>query len=288
MKRIYRITAFLLIVALLFLLGSCSDRGRLAAPQDGEVQIAFLDVGQADCAVIRTKNAVIVIDTGCERSAGNELLSYLGRLGIEKIDLLILTHPHEDHIGGAAALLGAYRVERCLMPELLEDTTAFRGCLDALEAEACTVTRAVSGVLCEYDGMLVEVLSPTKEFYSSLNDAGAVIRIGYGEHSFLFMADASGNVEAELLEAYSADVLRADILKVAHHGSASSTSAAFLFAVMPQYAVISCAADNEYGFPHADVLSRLAAVEATVYRTDTAGTVMFSAKDGTVSVIEED
>lgn len=282
--KLHRATALLLLATLLLLSCSCGrGRGRIEAPGEGEAQITFLNVGQADCAVIRTADAVIVVDTGCEASDGAELLTYLENTDIERIDLLVLTHPHEDHIGGASALLREYVVGECLMTDLVDNSVVFRKTLDALKAEGCKVTRAFNDVLREYGALSVEVLSPTKEFYSTVNDAGAVIRVRFGDKAMLFMADVSQTVEKELLQLCPED-LDVDILKVAHHGSASSTSPEFLAAVTPQYAVISCGVGNEYELPHVDVLLRLARVGASVHRTDTEGTATFLVKDGEISV----
>lgn len=279
-----RTTVFLLIIAILFLFCSCGGSAE-ELPEEGEVHITFLDVGQADCALIRTSDAVVVVDTGDVSTDGAELLAHLRRLNIEKIDLLILTHPHEDHIGGAPSLLREHEVAECLMPDLLENSAIFRETLSALKDENCVVTRAEAEVLREYGNLSVEVLSPTKEFYSTINDAGAVIRVKFGEFAFLFMGDVSGTVEEELVALYP-DALRADILKVAHHGSALSTSRAFLSAVAPQHAVISCAAGNEYGVPHPDVLARLSNAGVSVHRTDTEGTITFRAKDGKIEIMK--
>ena len=286
--KLKRFIAVFLACVLLILLCSCEGGGvSVAAPEEGAVHITFLDVGQADCALIRTADTVIVVDTGASASNGAELVSYLRRAGIERIDLLILSHPHEDHIGGAPALLREFDVAACLMPDLLEDSAVFRETVAALGDEGCEVTRAVADVVIEQGDLTVEVLSPTKEFYSTVNDACAVVRVRFGAFSALFTGDISETVEKELIELYGDD-LKADILKVAHHGSSSSTSAAFLFAVMPQYAAISCAAGNEYGFPHIEVLARLASVGTEVYRTDTEGTVTFSVEDNGLSVTKKD
>ena len=286
--KLKRGIALFLVCVLLVLLCSCDGVGaRVAAPEEGAVHITFLDVGQADCALIRTADTVIVVDTGASASNGAELVSYLRRSGIERIDLLILSHPHEDHIGGAPALLREFDVAACLMPDLLEDSAVFRETVAALGDEDCEVTRAFAGVVSEHGDLTVEVLSPTREFYSTVNDACAVVRVRFGEFSVLFMGDASETVEKELVDLYKDD-LKADILKVAHHGSSSSTSAQFLFAVMPQYAAISCAAGNEYGFPHVEVLARLASVGAVVHRTDTEGTGTFFVEDWGRSVTKKD
>ena len=285
--RLKRSIALFLAVVLLFLLCSCGGGG-VAVPDEGAVHITFLDVGQADCALIRTADTVIVVDTGAVASNGTELVSYLRRAGIKRIDLLVLSHPHEDHIGGAPALLREFDVAACLMTDLLEDSAVFRETVSALKNETCEVTRAVADVVLTCGGFTVEVLSPIKEFYSSMNDASAVIRVKFGDFAALFTGDISDVVEAELVEHYG-DALEADILKVAHHGSSSATGMDFLLAVRPRYAAISCAAGNEYGFPHAEVLARLAVIGAEVYRTDTEGTVTFCAtKGGALSVIKKD
>ena len=286
MRGFLRSIAFFLTVVTLFLTCSCGgDGAAIPSPQDGEVHITFLNVGQADCALIRTSEAVIVVDTGDAATNGAELSAYLRRAGIGRIDLLVLTHPHKDHIGGAPTLLREFDVAECLMTDLLEDSTVFRETVDALRQEGCKVTRANDEVLYEYGGLSLEVLSPFREFYATVNDAGAVLLLRYAGSACLFTADVSDALEKELMERYP-DALDVDLLKVSHHGSSDATSTAFLSVLTPKFAVISCGAGNAYGFPHMEVLSRLSSAGVEVHRTDTEGNTSFRMKNGDLSILK--
>lgn len=274
-----RLLALLLLLPLLLAaLPSC--RAPLA-PGEGEILVHFLDVGQADCTLLQTREAVVLVDAGSdEPGRGDRIVAYLRELGIERIDCLVLTHPHSDHIGGAAAVLREFPVAECLLSALASDTPLFTELLDALVGEGCLMHEAVRGKGLTYGDITLEVLSPDRLKGENENAGSAVIFARYGESRIALTADISSEVEEELLTHYGKEALGADLLKVAHHGSSTATGADFLEALSPEYAVISCGRNNEYRYPSAEVLARLALADVTVLRTDLDGTVVLRG-DGT-------
>ncbi len=234
------------------------------------VTIHYIDVGQGDAVFVELpKHRAMLIDAG-PASRGGDVVAYIQALGYTQIDYLIGTHPHEDHIGGLPDVLDAFTVVDFYMPRVVHTTKTFENVLDAAEENGLKIQTAKAGVvLLEEDLLKAELLSPVRDDYEDLNDWSAVCRLTYDETHFLFMGDAEALAESEIQGDVSADVL-----KVGHHGSSTSTSEAFLERVNPSYAVISAGADNSYGHPHAETLEKLKAQGCKVCRTDTDGTIV--------------
>lgn len=290
-RKLPALTALLLLAAAAWFLGSPQlgetwtdartgapvSGAQSAAPAGDEVLVYYLDVGQADSQLIRLPDgANILIDAGT-RAAGDGLTAYLQELGVRKIDALIATHPHEDHIGGMAKVIGNFEVGRIYMPKVAESQTpttrTYEDLLDAIAAKGLKITQAKAGVtVLEDGGAKVELLAPGGEAYDGLNDYSAVTKLTFFEKKFLFTGDAEKDSEREMVE--SGRDLKCDVLKCGHHGSSTSTTAAFLKAAGPSYAVISCGAGNDYGHPHKEVLDRLEKAGIAVYRTDLQGTIL--------------
>ena len=236
----------------------------------GLLEVYFLDVGQGDCIFIATPSGgYMLIDSGTLQSK-EYVLSFLREKGVEELEYLFLTHPHADHIGGADDIIKSFTVKKVYMPNAVTTTQVYERLLDALEENKdVNVIRALAGQHIVYDGLSLEIISPKKDSYSNLNLYSIVLRMTYGEKSFLFTGDAEIPNEREMLDAE--DILAAHVLKIGHHGSLSSTSAEFLAAVAPEIAVICCGAGNSYGHPHAQTIEKLNSI--TVYRTDLNGTI---------------
>ncbi|MCL2708915.1 MAG: MBL fold metallo-hydrolase, partial [Defluviitaleaceae bacterium] len=233
-----------------------------------------LDVGQADSILIQTKDNAVLIDAG-ESVTRRRLISYLEEAGIKSLDYFIATHPHNDHIGGFIGLLGAVEVKNIVMPDAINTTATFENLIHAAEDNDIPIYVAETGDFIEAGLIALDVLSPgLGGTYPNLNNASLVLRMVYGDTAFLFMGDAEEIIERQVLGA-GFDV-RANILKVGHHGSKTSTSAAFLDEVRPNAAVISCGKNNTYGHPDAEVLSLLAEPgrDIMTLRTDERGTII--------------
>lgn len=245
----------------------------------GTLEVYFFDVGQGDSELIRLPGGEnILIDAGTS-STEDELVGELRSLGAETLDLVVATHPHADHIGGMAAVIDAFDVRQVVMPRISESDTpttkTYENLLQSIADKGLTITPAEPGdELLSSGGAVLTVLAPNGEDYGDLNNYSVVLRLTYGEDSFLFTGDAEEASEEEML---SLDwPLTATVLKCGHHGSETSTSPAFLDAVSPQYAVISCGVDNDYGHPDAVTLEKLEAAGAEVFRTDRQGSILAS------------
>lgn len=253
----------------------------------GTLEVYFFDVGQGDSELIRLPGGEnILIDAGTS-STEDELVGELRSLGAETLDLVVATHPHADHIGGMAAVIDAFDVRQVVMPRISESDTpttkTYENLLQSIADKGLTITLAEPGdELLSSGGAVLTVLAPNGEDYGDLNNYSVVLRLTYGEDSFLFTGDAEEASEEEML---SLDwPLTATVLKCGHHGSETSTSPAFLDAVSPQYAVISCGVDNDYGHPDAVTLEKLEAAGAEVFRTDRQGSILASTEGSGVTM----
>lgn len=246
---------------------------------DEIMEVHIIDVGQGDSTLFRTKNECILIDAGTNKSE-NDLKAYLENIGVEKINYAIFTHPHEDHIGGADMIINNFDVEKVIMPDADSDSQTYNRLLDALETKNTDVYKAVSGDEYSVGNIKMTLLAPNSDDYKSLNDYSVVVKLEYGNSSFMLTGDAEALSEKEILINYSAAKLKCDFLKVGHHGSSTSTSDAFLNAVDPKIATISCGIDNKYGHPHSETVKKLDDKNITYYRTDKLGSIVFEC-DGT-------
>ena len=246
-------------------------------PGDNEIIVAFLDVGQGDSILIRSRDHAVLIDGG-DINRNEPVLGYLRRAGISRLDYVIATHPHRDHIGGLITVLGRIEVGQILMPDVVHTTYTFEHFIAVIENNQIPVHAPTPGESFAAGIINFTVLAPEEGFAgSNLNDASIVLRLDHGNTSFLFTGDAEGGSERAMLA--SGQDLSADVIKIGHHGSRTSTSDAFLDGVMPMAAVISVGSSNRFGHPHSEVLVRLKYRGIAVYRTDEMGTVVM-ATDG--------
>lgn len=240
---------------------------------DGSCRFFFADVGQGDCTVFQTENACVVVDAGPGSAAENtgDFISDL----TDTVDYFILTHPDEDHIGGAATVLERVAVKNVIMSDAVKDTRVFNDLLDALEKTEVNVIRAVPDERYEADGIEITIFGPIGSFddYEDYNEYSVVTKVQFGETSVLMMGDAEKGAEEKILKKYGSR-LSSDVLKLGHHGSSTSTGETFFKAVSPDYAVISCGKDNSYGHPHKETLMLLQKYGISPLRTDADGTIM--------------
>lgn len=245
-----------------------------------EVQFHFIDVGQADAALIRTAQGDILIDAGTNASE-EALKAYLDNLGVTELKYAVFTHPHEDHIGGADMILTTYQVDCVILPDVTQNSKTYTRMMDAIEERNIDVIEATPGKTFTVGEVKCTILAPIGTAYTGLNDYSVVLRADYGDTSVLYTGDAEVGSEGEMVERYRlTGELDCDILKVGHHGAKTSSSAAFLELVTPVDAVISCGEGNTYGHPTGEALAALAKVNATVHRTDLEGSIVFVSTGG--------
>ena len=262
------------------------DVSSLRANTTGDLRAYFLDVGQGDSSVILFKDKVILIDAG-EIDQGDRVVSDLKKLGVTRIDLLVATHPHSDHIGGMPKVLAAFPVKKVLDSGLPSTSSLYEHFLQTVDEENIPYVVAEQGQTIDLDPSLrILVLSPPKErIGDDINTNSIVLRISYGTVNLLYTGDATTAAEDGMVKA--GYPLSADVLKVGHHGSSGSSSASFLRSVDPEVAIISLGEDNEYGHPHRETLERLNAAGPLVLRTDRDGTVRVMSDGATYSVVTE-
>ncbi|MCL2546721.1 MAG: MBL fold metallo-hydrolase [Oscillospiraceae bacterium] len=243
--------------------------------QDNEVAVHFIDVGQGDATLIQTGQGSMLIDGG-DNHMRERVVQYLRDAGIERLDYVVATHPHADHIGGLIGVFDAFQIGQILMPNITHTTETFRHFINAIERNGALVREPIAGEVIMLGNAQFTVIAPNSSGYANLNDYSIGLRLVVGTTSFVFTGDAEALSEQEMIDA--GHVLNSDVLRVGHHGSHTSTAQEFFAAVSPAIAVISVGADNRYGHPHRAVRERLE--DITVYRTDRHGHIVM-VTDGT-------
>lgn len=247
------------------------------------LKVHYIDIGQGDAILLQTPNgSQVLIDTGPRESAP-KLISYLKKLSITAIDLLVITHPDFDHIGGIPALFEEIPVKKILDSGKAHSTLSFIQYKQYVWNNIVPVQYAKEKMKLEFDPDLKVKVLNSGVGKKETNDASIVLQVAYGEIKFLFMGDTEEMEEKRLSRKYN---LESTILKVAHHGSNSSSTAAFLKDVKPKIAVISAGSNNDFGHPHQPVLNRLIESGADIYNTAEAGDIVFST-DGTLLFVND-
>ena len=237
-------------------------------------EVSFLAVGQGDCTVIRSGGMTAIIDGGYLDSA-SKISSFIKANDIKTVDYLFITHPHTDHIGSVSVILNSCEVKRCVMTHYADELTptgnTYLRLLRQLAALKVPTSLAGDGETFALGGGVITALLAGG--FDDLNDCSLILRFDYGSRSFLLMGDAGFAPEYELLQ--SGANIESDVIKIGHHGSKYATSGAFLAAVAPRYAVISCGAGNMYGYPTEEVVYIINKQGAQMFSTDTGQDVVF-------------
>jgi competence protein ComEC len=279
-SRDWRAPATLSAVAAVMLVWLPVASSRVAASTDGELELHMIDVGQGDAIALRTPHGHwILVDAGRAWRGGDAgrqtVVPYIGRRG-GPLDLFVLSHPHTDHVGGAATVLDALHPATYVDAGFPGAAESYRASLDAAKRDHVRWVRAHPGDETSVDGVALEFLAPDSAWTASLVDpnlASVIVLVRYGEIRMLLMGDAE-QPEEEWLLANERDELHADLLKVGHHGSKTSSSERFLDAVAPRLALVSVGAGNSYHLPTPAIMERLASHGAQVLRTDRLGTIV--------------
>lgn len=259
--------------------------------QNSDCQIHFIDVGQGDCSLIISDDSAILIDGG-ENNKGDIVLDYLDEIGVTKLDMVIATHPHSDHIGGLDTIINGIEVVSLIMPllpdSIVPTTVTYTDMLSAIADNKVSATYAFAGDTYNFGKGEFTVISPASDYdLNDLNNASIGVKFTYDGVSAIFTGDMEAEAEENALRNYGG-FLKSDLLKVGHHGSKTSTSKAFYNAVNPDYCAISLESGNQYGFPHKATLETLSSNGAEIYRTDLLGSFAFCVIDGELyPVVEE-
>lgn len=246
--------------------------------------VHYIDIGQGDCILIQVNNKNLLIDSG-PSSNRTDLLNYLENINIKNFDYIIATHPHEDHIGNMDTLVRRYNVSSFYAPKVTHSSVYFENMISALIDKNLKINILKKGTTGIDLGKntKVYVFSPDENMISdNLNDYSPIIKIVFFNTSFLFTGDAEILSENMILsEKFD---LKADILKIAHHGSSTSSSNNFITSVSPSVAIISVGNDNSYGHPSSDILNRLKSKNIKILRTDTHGNIIATSDGNSIKI----
>lgn len=252
---------------------------------NGTLEVHFVDVGQGAAQVIITPSKKVMVIDGGNNDDEDDMVAYLQQLGIKKVDILIGTHPDADHIGGIDAIIDSFEIGKIYMPKIQSNTQTFQSVLQSVKNKGLKVSTAQAGITLDLDTKVqAKIISP-KQVTDESNEMSAVVRLVYGNNSFLFTGDAGVPSEEAMIA--SGESLKSDVLLVGHHGSKYSTGDAFVRTVQPTYAVIQVGKNN-YGHPEQEILSRLTNAKAKIYRTDTDGTIIFKSNGTKIDVNKSD
>lgn len=235
------------------------------------LEVHFIDVGQGDSILIKQDKNNMLIDAG-DNKYEKPVVAYLKNIGVTELNYVIGTHPHADHIGGLDAVINSFDIGKVIMPKVTHTSKTYEDVLLAVESKNLKITPPVVGDTYKLGDAIFTIIAPNSEKYSDLNNYSIVIKMKYGENILLFTGDAETLSEKEILE--NGQSIKADILKIGHHGSYTATSIEFLDRVDPDYAVIQVGKDNKYGHPHIEIIERLEDKKIVIYRNDINGNII--------------
>ena len=276
-KAIVGLIIFILAITLKTFLGETTATGTYVdngVDLSGEtvLKVHYLDVGQGDSIFLELPNAENMLIDASVSAASDKIIDYIEELNYSKIDYLVATHPHSDHIGGMKAVVNNFDLGLIYMPKAVTTTKTYENLLQAIADKNMKIKTAKAGVeIVALDDLKVQILAPNNDKYDDLNNYSIVLKVIYKNRSFIFMGDAEKLSEDEI----TGDVT-SDVIKIGHHGSSSSTSESFLKRVNPSVAIISVGEGNSYNHPSKSVLERLEARNIKIYRTDLNGNIVLT------------
>lgn len=284
----------LLIVFMMAAAGCGAGSGTTQAiPKNAAAQaltVQVLDVGQGDAILVRTAEQVVLIDTG-DIGTREKLVSYIKKMGISVIDKVIITHAHADHLGGMAAVFDNFTVKQIYDSGFAATTNTYRQYLLTAQKKKIPFAVLQSGSQVELgDGVVLKILAPEKPYItgtdSDVNNNSIVAKLVYNQFSMLLTGDAQAESEERMVKRYGSE-LKCQVLKSPHHGSRTSSTAAFLKAAAPEAVVISLSANNDYQHPHPSVMKRYQNAKLKIYRTDQNGTVTITSDGKSYQIVKE-
>ncbi|MBU5254049.1 MBL fold metallo-hydrolase [Lysinibacillus capsici] len=265
----------IVLLLCIFLLAGCNETvktEKIPVTSGHEMQVHFIDVGQGDSILIESPSGKTMLIDGGVKGAGQQIVSYLKELGINKLDIVVATHPDADHIGGLIPVLDNMTIEQFYDSGKVHTSQTFEEMLTRIDEKNIPYHVPKIGDDIEFDkGVNVKVLNANDQATDN-NDASIVLKMTYGNVSFLLTGDAGVALEKEMLQ-YDVE---ATVLKAGHHGSNTSSSEEFIQAVKPKVAILSYGEDNKYGHPHAEIVDRLQAIGSKIYATADLGTITVS------------
>lgn len=249
-----------------------------------DMSVHFINVGQGDAILIQTPNGKVMLIDGGPRSAGEKVVSYLKKAGVSSIDILVATHPHEDHIGGLIDVLNAFTVKKIYDSGYPHTSKTYENYLTLIEEKNINFNKAHGFNQINIDPAIsVTILHPCTTM-DGINNNSVVLKVQYDNVGFMFTGDAESEAEAYFMEKTDDATLKSTVIKVGHHGSHTSTSRQFIDKVAPQIAIISVGAGNDYGHPNSDILQRIHNTGAQIYRTDLNGDIIICTNGNTYKV----
>lgn len=255
----------------------------LSSESHNLLKVHFINVGQGDSILIQVNDKNMLIDSGPKNSS-KTLLNYLNSQNISNLNYVIATHPHEDHIGGMSFVINKYSINKFYAPKVTQSTKTFEQMIESLQNKKLSII-PINDNTTSIDlgpNTKTTIYSPISTSYENLNNYSPVIRVQYFNNSFLFTGDAAFESEKEILQKGSD--INADVIKIGHHGSSTSTSPDFLKAVNPKIAVISVGKNNDYGHPSSETLNLLKRNNIKVYRTDLDGTIVMTSNGNKIKM----
>lgn len=268
MRRI--LTLFSALLISLSICGSVAE-AKTAKPELNKMEVHFIDVGQGDATLIKCGDSAMLIDTG-ENDKGTLVQNYIRKQGVTSLDYLIVTHPDSDHSGGADVIITKYDIDTIIYPNYEKDTKTWRDVVKAMDYKRYKVTEPVVGDTYKLGDAEFTIIAPNGSYGDECNNYSVGIILMHGDKKFVFTGDAEEEAEGDIVK--NKIDISADVLQVGHHGSKTSSTEEFIKEVSPEYAVISCGENNEYGHPHAATLNTLRANKVKLFRTDEQGSII--------------
>ena len=270
--------------------GSLSTVEPFFATDEPKLTVHFIDVGFGESILIQAPDGTVVLIDGGPETSADKVSSYMKSLGIKRIDIMVATHPHPDHLYGLIDVLNNFNVDKVIDLGIPYINKSYWGYMKAVgKSDANYVNWSIGSEFDLGPDTKIRIVgplgSPTKNWNdsASLNNSSIVLKLTYQNVSFLFAGDAQSLLESEIVS--SGQDISAQVLKVGHHGSSSSSSMTFLKKVNPSIAIISVGLDNEYGFPHSAIIQRLNDLGAQIYRTDISSDVIIYSDGNGIKVI---